>query len=150
MAAAPAPEKTTLIRVQERGAGDDRGAMLVVVKNGNAKCLAERLLDVEALGRLDVLEIDAANGGLEELAEPDDVVGVLGADLEVEDVDVGKLLEEVRLAFHDRLAGQRTDVAEAEHGGSVRHDGDEVALGRVLIDVVGVVFDRETGLSDAR
>ena len=65
--------------------------------------------------------------------------GILGADLEVEDVEVGELLEEIAFALHHRLAGERADVAEAEHGGAVGDDGDEVALRRVLVDVVGVL-----------
>ena len=85
-----------LERVEQRGAGDDRRAVLVVVEDGDLHRLPQRLLDVEAVGRLDVLEVDAADGGLEELAELDDVVGDLGADLEIEDVDVGELLEEIR------------------------------------------------------
>ena len=120
-----------LERVEERGAGDDRRAVLVVVEDGDLERLPQRLLDVEAVGRLDVLEVDPADGGLEELAELDDVVGRLGADLEVEDVDVGELLEEVALALHDRLAGERADVAESEDGGAVGDDGDEVAACRV-------------------
>ena len=87
--------------------------------------------------------------GLEELAEPDDVLRVLGADLEVEHVDVGELLEEVRLSLHHRLAGERPDVAEAEHRGAVGDDGDEVAAGRVLVGVLGVLLDLEAGLGDA-
>ena len=71
-------------------------------------------------------------------------------DLEIEDVEVGELLEEIRLAFHHRLAGERADVAEPEHGGAVGDDGDEVALGRVLVDVVRILLDLEAGLGDAR
>src|SRR3989442_13274051 len=46
-------------------------------------------------------------------------------------VDVGERLEENPFAFHDGLSGQRADVAETEHRGAVRDDGDEVAFGRV-------------------
>ena len=59
--------------------------------------------------------------------------GSLGPDLEVEHVDVGELLEEVRLALHHRLAGERADVAEAEHRGAVGDDGDEVAACAVYL-----------------
>ena len=75
--------------------------------------------------------------------------GILGSDLEIEDVEVGELLEEVPLAFHHRLAGERADVAEAEHGGAVGDDGDEVALGRVLVGELGIALDLEAGLGDA-
>ena len=60
IAAAPAPEKTTLtspIRfagdfqgVQERRAGDDRRAVLVVVEDRDRHRLAQLLFDVKALG----------------------------------------------------------------------------------------------------
>ena len=51
-------------------------------------------------------------------------------DLDVEDVDAGELLEQDRLAFHYRLAGQRPDIAKAEHGRAIRHDGDQVRARR--------------------
>src|SRR6185503_3565650 len=96
--------------VDTRRAGDDRGAMLIVMEDGNLHRLPERLFDVEAVGRLDVLEVDAANRGLEELTKFYHVVGILGAYLEIEHVEVGELLEEIPFAFHHRLAGHRADV----------------------------------------
>ena len=47
--------------------------------------------------------------------------------LDVEHVDAGELLEQHRLAFHDRLRRERPDVAESEHRRAVRHDADQVA-----------------------
>ena len=139
-----------LERVQERGGGDDRGAVLVVVEDGDLHPRLELLLDVEALGRLDVLEVDAAERGLEAGDALDELVGVLLVDFDVEHVDVGEPLEEDGLAFHDGLAAERADVAEAEHGGAVGDDGDEVPLARVLVDELGVPRDLEAGLGDAR
>src|SRR5207244_8648916 len=54
------------------------------------------------------------------------------------------------LGFHERLAGGRADGAEAEDGGAVRDDGDEVPLGRVLVDVLGIPGDLEARLGHAR
>ena len=88
-----------LERVEQRGAGDDRRAVLVVVEDRNPHRLAQRLLDVEAVRGADVLEVDAADRRLEQLAELDDVVGILRSDLDVEDVDVGELLEEICLCL---------------------------------------------------
>ena len=72
MPAAPAPLTTSLNfvdvaagqleRVDEAGGGDDRGAVLVVVEDGDVEQLLQLLLDDEAVGRLDVLEVDAAEG----------------------------------------------------------------------------------------
>ena len=96
-------------------------------------------------GALDVLEVDAADGGLQRLAEPDDVLGVGRVDFEVEDVDVGERLEEDALAFHHRLAGERPDVAQPEHRGAVRDHGHEVAAGGVAVGVVGPLGDGQAG-----
>ena len=103
----------------------------------------------EALRRLDVLEVDAAPALAEKLDAIDDLVGVLGRDLEVDRVDVGEALEQHRLAFHHRLGGQRAAIAEAEDGGAVGDDGDEVALGGVVVGVVLVVGDRQHRHRDA-
>ena len=124
--------------------------MLVVVKHGNTERLTEFLFDVETVRGADVFEIDAADGRLEELAEADHILRILGPDLEVEHVDVGERLEENPFAFHDGLSGQRADVAEAEHRGAVRDDGDEVAFGRVEVGVVGALGDLQARLRHPR
>jgi hypothetical protein len=102
-------------------------------KTGMSSCSFSALLDDEALGRLDVLEVDAAEGRGHEADGLDEGVGVLGVELDVDRVHVGEALEEDRLALHHRLRGQRAEVAEAEDRGAVRDDGDEVALGRVVV-----------------
>ncbi len=135
--------------VDQGRAGDDRGPVLVVVKDRDVAALLERLLDLEALRRADVLEVDAAEGGREQLAEADDLLGVLGVDLDVEHVDVGKALEEDALALHHRFAGHRADVAETEDRGAVGDHGHQVSLVGVLVDQFGVAGDLEAGLGDA-
>ena len=99
--------------VEECRAGDDRRPMLIVVKDRDAHRFAERLLDVETIRGADVLEVDAADRWLEQLAELDDVVGILRADLDVEHVNVRELLEQIAFSLHDWLSGDRADVAEA-------------------------------------
>src|SRR3546814_14004991 len=59
---------TTLFRseaVVDRRADDDRGAVLVVVEHRDVHALAQRGLDLEALRRLDVFQVDAAEGRLQ-------------------------------------------------------------------------------------
>jgi hypothetical protein len=135
--------------VEERCAGDDRRAVLIVVEHRNLHPALELLFDVKALGRLDVLEVDGAEGGLERGDRLDEAIGVLGVELEVEDVDVGEPLEEEALAFHDRLGGVRADVAEAEHGRAVGDDGDQVAACGVLVDERAVGGDLQRRLGDS-
>ena len=104
---------TQLQAVQDGRADDDGRAVLVVVEHRDLHALAQLALDVEALGRLDVLEVDAAEGRLERGDDVDQLVGVVLGELDVEHVDAGELLEQAALALHHRLAGERTDVAEA-------------------------------------
>ena len=137
MPAAPAPLQTSRVVLMSRpvscmalimpGGGDDRGAVLVVVEDRDVHQLAQALLDDEALGRLDVLEIDAAERRAEISHRVDEFVRVLRADLEVDRIDVGEALEQHRLAFHHRLGGERAEIAEAEDRGAVGDHGDHVA-----------------------
>ena len=59
-------------------------------------------------------------------------------------------LEQAALAFHDRLRGQRTDVAEAEHGRAVGDDADEVGARGVEAGVGRILDDGVAGIGDAR
>ena len=113
--------------VQHRRADDDRRAMLVVVHDRDLHARLELAFDLEALGRLDVFQVDAAEGRLQAGDDVDQLVGIGLVDLDVEHVEIGELLEQDRLAFHHRLGSQRADGAEAEHGRSVGDDGDQVA-----------------------
>ena len=116
--------------VEKRGAGDDGGAVLVVVEHRDLQLAAQALLDVETLRRLDVFEVDASERRLERFDDPDDLLGIRRVQLKIEHVDVGKPLEERRLSLHHRLGAERADVPQAEHCGAVAHDGDEVASAR--------------------
>ena len=89
--------------VDQAGGGDDRGAVLVVVEDRDVHPLAQRLLDDEAVGRGDVLEVDAAEARLEQRDRVDEPLRVLGVELDVDRIDVGEALEQHRLAFHHRL-----------------------------------------------
>ena len=113
-------------RVRDRGADDDRGAMLVVMEHRDLHARLELRLDLEAFRRLDVLEIDAAEGRLQRRHRLDHALDGVGVDLDVEHVDAGEFLEQDRLALHHRLGGQRTDIAEPEHRRAVRDHGDQI------------------------
>src|SRR6185369_2485206 len=69
---------------------DNCGPVLIVMKDRNLHGLLQLLLDVEAFGSLDVLEVYASEGRFQKLASPDDLVRILGVQFDVEDVDIGK------------------------------------------------------------
>ena len=52
-------------RIDQSGSGNNGCAVLIIVKDRYVHQFAQLLLDDETVGRLDVLEIDAAKGGPE-------------------------------------------------------------------------------------
>ena len=131
--------------VDQAGDGDDRGAVLVVVEDRDVHQLAQPLLDDEALGRLDVLEVDAAERRTEIAHAVDEFIDVAGIDLDVDPVDVGEALEEDGLALHHGLGRERPEIAEPQHRRAVADHGDDVGPGRVVVGVVGVLRDLDAG-----
>ena len=119
----------------------DGGAVLVVVEDGDVHALAQLLFDVEAFRRLDVFQVDAAEGRFQARDDVDQLVGILFVDLDVEDVQAGEFLEQHGLAFHHGLGGQRADVTQAEDGRAVGDDADQVAAPRIPEGVVAVGDD---------
>ena len=120
------------------------------MEDRNVHQLAQPLLDDEAFRRLDVLEVDAAEGRTEEAHAVDEFVGILGRDFEVDRIDIGEALEQHRLAFHDRLRGQRAEIAEAEDGGAIGNDGDHVAARRIIEGAARILGNGAHGNGDTR
>ena len=73
----------------------------------------------------------------------------VSGDFDIEHVDPGEFLEENRLAFHHRFAGERANVAEAQNGGAVGDHRDEVLPDREFGRGAGIGGDREAGGGDA-
>ena len=96
IAAAPAPEQTSRIssslrpvsssQLTRAARGHHGGAVLVVVEHRDVHALDQLRLDLEALGRLDVLEIDAAEGGFQPGDGLHEGVDVGLGDLDIEHV----------------------------------------------------------------
>ena len=78
--------------VQHRRADDDRRAVLVVMKNGDTHPLAERLFHLEAIRRLDVFQIDPAEGRLQGGDGFDESIGVGLRQFEIENIDTSEFL----------------------------------------------------------
>ena len=123
--------------------------MLVVVEHRDLHAFAQQALHREALGRLDVLEVDGAEGRLERRDDLDQLFGVALVDLDVEAVDAGKFFEQHRLAFHHRLRRERADRAEAEHRGAVGDHRDQIRARGVVHRRRGIAHDFFAGGGDA-
>ncbi|OIQ70584.1 hypothetical protein GALL_478020 [mine drainage metagenome] len=124
--------------------------MLIVMKHRNFHARLELRLDLEALRTLDILEIDATEGRFQRRHGLDHALDGIGRDFNVEDVDPCEFLEQDRLAFHDRLRRQRTDIAKAKHGGTVTDHGDQIGTRGQRSRLRRIVRDFRAGGRDAR
>ena len=123
--------------------------MLVVVHHRDVTLGLEALLYLKALGRLDILEVDAAKGGHQRAHGVDKVVGIARVQLKVKGVKTCKYLKQQRLALHHRLARQRADIAQPEHGGTVGNHRHEIAAAGIFPHSVGIVLYLKTRIGHA-
>src|SRR6266545_4962193 len=139
--AAPAPDITT--RMSESFLPTTRSALVSAASTTMAvPCWSSWKTGMSSTARRrDVLEVDAAIGGGDQLDRSDDLVGVLRRQRDRPGVHARELLEEHRLALHHRHGRGRPDVAEAQHRRPVGHHRHGVALDGELAGVVGVGGD---------
>jgi hypothetical protein len=79
--------------VGQRGADDDRGAVLVVVEHGDSHTCLQFLFQDETVGRLEIFQIDGAEGRLHGGDDVDQLFRIGFVQLDIEHVDSGKFLE---------------------------------------------------------
>src|SRR5512146_2844170 len=103
--------------------------MLIIVHYGDIQRSLKSSFDVETARSADVFQIDGAESRRDVLYGSDNFIGVLAVEADGPGIDPCQLLKEHGLSFHDGKGGFRTEVAESQHGRSVRDDGEAVALG---------------------
>jgi len=135
--------------IQHGGGGNDGGPVLVIMEDRDGHPFLQLLLNVEALRRLDVFQINPAQGRFQGSDHFDQLVRVLFGDFNVEDVDASELLKQATLAFHHRLGGQGADVAQAQHGGPVGHHPHQIAPGGHFIHGHRIGHDFLAGIGHA-
>ena len=129
---------------------DDGGAMLVVMKDRDVHALAQLLFNVEALGRLDVFEVDAPQSRLHGGNDLDQLVRVALGQFDVEHIDACKLLEQAALALHDGLGRQGANVAQTQYGRAVGDHGHQVATRGEFVRLGRIGSDVQAGISHTR
>ena len=123
--------------------------MLVVVEDGDVALGLQLLLDLEAPGRRDILQVDAAEGSGEQIYGVDELVHILGLDAQRDGIHAAEGLEQHALAFHNGHAGFGADVAEAQNGGSVGDDSAQVMAQGQVVTLIDVLLDLQARLGHA-
>ena len=131
--------------VGEPGQGDDGGAVLVVVEDGDVAFFLQLPLDFKAAGRGDVLQVDPAEGTGNQGHGVDKFVHVVGPDAQGKGVHPAEGLKQHAFALHHRHTGLGPDVAQAQDGGAVGDDGAEVVPPGQVVGPVEVLLDFQAG-----
>ena len=80
-------------RIAHRSRDNNRRAMLIIMKNRNAHAFAQAAFHFKAFGRLDVFQIDRAEGRLQRGDHLDQLVGVFFVNFDVNRINAGEFLE---------------------------------------------------------
>ena len=131
-------------------AHDDGGPMLIVMEHRDLHATAQFALDDETFRRLDILQVDGAERGLQRRNHLDQPLRVALFDLDIEDIDAREFFEQNCLAFHHRLGCQRTNGAEPQHGGAVADHADQIAARREAEHIQRVLDNRLAGGRNSR
>ncbi len=137
-------------RIDHSGQNNHGRAMLIIMEDRNVHRLLQSSLDLEASGRADILQIDAAERGLKQLDRPDNFVHILGGKTDRKCIDAAERLEQRAFSLHHRHCGLRPDIAETEHCRPVGDDRNRILLERIGVRLCLVRVDLLAGLGDTR
>ena len=102
------------------------------MKDRDVHPLLQSLFNDEALRSLDILQVDTTERRLESCHGFDKFLRVQLIDLDVENIDIGKFLEQYRLALHHRLGGQAADIAQPQNRRAIGDNGNQVTPGGIV------------------
>ena len=123
--------------------------MLVVMENGDVAARFQLLLDLEAAGGGDVLQIDPAEGARQQCNGIYNIIYIFAADAEGYGVHSAEFLKEYALALHHRHARLGAYISQAQHSGSVGDHSHSVPAAGQLIALVNIFLYLQTGLGHA-
>ena len=123
--------------------------MLVVMHHRDIEGLLQALFDVEALRRLDILQVDTTESRCNLLNGLAEFLWIFLVDFDIEDIHSTINLEQQSFTFHYWLAAHRTDVAESEHSSSITDHSYQVTLVCVLENFVRILLNLQAWESHA-
>ena len=106
--------------------------MLVVVHDRLIEAANQFVLDEKAIGRTDVLQMDASEGRRDTHDRLDELVRVFRVDEDRRCAEAHELVVDDGFALNHGQTGHGADVAEAQHARAVRKDAHAVSNRRVL------------------
>ena len=116
----------------------------------NVAALFQLALDFKAARCRNVLQIDAAKGTGNQCHGVDKFIDILGLDAKRECIDAAELLEQRALAFHNRHACFRTNIAQTKHSRTIGDNCHQIMTARIHIAQIYILLNFQTRLCNAR
>jgi hypothetical protein len=109
-------------------------------------CALQLFFDVKAVRRLDVFQVDAAEGGLHQPDGTNEFFRIGGIHFDVEHIDVGKSLKQrTALPSMTGLPASAPILPKAQYGRPVGDHCNQIAPVGVVIGRIRVLFDFQAG-----
>ena len=115
--------------------------MLVIMHHRDVEGLLQTLFDVEALRRLDILQVDTTESRCNLLNGLAEFLWIFLIDFDIENIHSTINLEQQSFTFHYWLTAHRADVAKSEHSSTVTDHSYQVTLVCVFVNFVWVLLN---------
>ena len=112
-----------------------RGTVDILMEHGNVHGLAEPIVDIKTLGKVDVFKDDAAKRGFQSKDCLNEALGIRDIQLEIEHIDIRQPLEKDDHPFLDRLGRFRPHIAQIRHRRAIGNDSQQVGARGVPKDL---------------
>ena len=87
--------------------------MLIVVHDRDIHFFTKLCLNLEALRRLNIFQVDGSEGWLKRFYDLDKFIRIFFGNFDIKAIDAGIFLKKHGLAFHHRFRSVRTYVAKS-------------------------------------
>ena len=114
-------------RIAHGGSDNDRCAVLIIMKDRDAHAFAQPAFHFKTFRRLDVFQIDGAEGRFQRGNYLDQFIRVFFVNLDVNRINAGEFLKQNRLAFHHGFGRQRTDGTKPQHRRAIGNHRHQIA-----------------------
>ncbi len=101
--------------VDEACKDNDRGAVLIIMHDGNVERFDESAFDLKALRRSDIFEVNTSKRRRDRKHGLDNLFRILRVKYNRPRINPCKLLEDERFALHNRQRAIGANVSEPEH-----------------------------------
>ena len=123
--------------------------MPVIMKDRDVHPFLQFLFDDEAVRSFAILQVDTTERRLKSCHGFNKFLRIQLIDFDVENIDIGKLLQQYRFALHHGLGSQPADIAQSQSRSAIGGNGNQVTPGGIVRCRYRVFLDLPAGKGNA-